>query len=338
MKWISMTKEPLRIYGLAVKEEGKFQRLPDEIIDKVNERVTTLALDSAGGRVRFRTDSPTIAVRHAVSKLPLGWANLGMHGKSGVDVYVDGVFHGGRATSFETTLLEASVAKDPKMQDVDLYLPTYNHVLFLEVGLEDGAAVEPARPYTIEKPIVFYGSSITQGAASSRPGINYVARVARALDADFINLGFAGAARGEEIMARYIAGLDMSLFVYDYDHNAFNAEHLAQTHEPFFRIIREAQPDLPVLMLSKPDFDGNYSAASREVSARRRDIIRATWEHAKDAGDKWVWFLDGETLFGTEDRDSCTADACHPNDLGFARMAQAVIPVVKEILYAAQQG
>ena len=130
----------------------------------------------------------------------------------------------------------------------------------------------------------------------------------------------------------------MSLFVYDYDHNAFNAEHLAQTHEPFFRIIREAQPDLPVLMLSKPDFDGNYTAASREVSARRRDIIRATWEHALDAGDSLVWFLDGETLFGTEDRDSCTADACHPNDLGFARMAQAVIPVVKEILYAAQQG
>ena len=63
--------------------------------------------------------------------------------------------------------------------------------------------------------------------------------------------------RGEPEMAGVIASADMSVFVMDYDYNAPSAEHLAQTHEPFFQIVREAQPDLPIVIVSSPSLDAD---------------------------------------------------------------------------------
>ena len=132
-------------------------------------------------------------------------------------------------------------------------------------------------------------------------------------------------------MARYIASQEMSVFVMDYDHNAPDAAHLERTHEPFFRIIRDAQPDLPVVMMSMPDFDRDPANNSR-----RRDIIRRTYENAAAAGDKNVYFIDGETFFGDAERELCTVDDCHPNDIGFLRMADVLTPVLRGILYASK--
>ena len=120
----------------------------------------------------------------------------------------------------------------------------------------------------------------------------------------------------------------MSIFVYDYDHNAPSAEHLEATHEAFFLRIREKNPDLPVIIMTKPDFDYDINGD------RRRAVIRKTYDNAVARGDKNVWFIDGESFFGDIDRHLCTGDLCHPNDLGFYRMAAVVEPVVKEILEA----
>jgi len=68
------------------------------------------------------------------------------------------------------------------------------------------------------------------------------------------------------------------------------------------------------------------------LSTRAREIIRQTYQNALDAGDKNVYFVDGEKLFGTDLRDCCTVDGCHPNDLGFYRMYKCVLPVLKEAL------
>ncbi len=127
-------------------------------------------------------------------------------------------------------------------------------------------------------------------------------------------------------MADFINGIDMGVFVYDYDHNAPNVAHLENTHEPFFKRIREAHPDLPILMMSRPKCRYN------EQDRARREIIRATYEHALAAGDKRVRFLDGETFFGTVDSDLCTVDGTHPNDLGFYRMAKVIRPTLEELI------
>ena len=332
MKWYHLTDAPLQIHGLAVKKWQKYFRLPEEIIDQVNEKVTFLATYSAGGRVRFRTDSPVIEMRHSVANITLAGPGTGIIGRSGADCYVDGIFRGNRPRAFDSALLTTHIEKEPCMQDVDIYLPAFNRLLTFEIGVEDGAQVEAPRPYTVQKPIVFYGSSITHGEAASHPGNSYVSQVARKLDADFINLGFAGAARGEQIMADYIAGLDMSLFVLDYDHNAPTVEHLQNTHYNFYETVRKAQPLLPILMMSKPDFEGNPTSAARQTNILRRAVIQSTWEKARKNGDQNVYFLDGETFFDTKDRDLCTSDLTHPNDLGFYRMAQAIAPTIEKIL------
>jgi hypothetical protein len=127
-------------------------------------------------------------------------------------------------------------------------------------------------------------------------------------------------------MADLINKIPMGLFVYDYDHNSPSAEHLAETHVPFFARIREKNPTLPIIMMTKPDFDYDPNAAAR------REVVRRTYDHAVAAGDKNVWFIDGESFFGDTDRHLCTVDCCHPNDLGFMRMAQVVEPLVKQIL------
>ena len=331
MKWYNMHDKPLEICGLAVKEKGKYHRLPDEIIDKVNEKVTPLATYPVGGRVRFRTDSPFVTVRYLVGKVNLGHDGFGFIGTSGVDVYVDGTFRGGRIRGYATLPFEVTIQKQSRMQDVDIYLPCYNTLVFLDVGIDDGAQVAAASPFAFPYPFVYYGSSITQGAFATRPGLNYVALTARKMNADFYNLGFAGAAKGEQIMADYIAGLKMSLFVLDYDHNAPNAEHLEKTHFNFYRTVRSAHPDLPILMLSKPDFDGNLMDDCHEKNAARRAVILETYRKAKENSDQKVWFIDGQTLYGDHDRDDCTTDNTHPNDLGFYRMAEKVLPVMREI-------
>jgi hypothetical protein len=144
----------------------------------------------------------------------------------------------------------------------------------------------------------------------------------RAVDAPQINLGFSGNAKGEIALAEAIAGLDLAAFVYDYDYNAPSATHLARTHEPFFLKIREKNPALPIIMMSKcsgPD-------------AKRRDIIKNTYQNAIDRGDRNVYFIDGSELFGEPGKDYCTVDGCHPNDLGFYQMYLRVLPVLRQAL------
>ena len=297
------------------------------MIDQVSSGVSEVAKFPSGARVRFATDSRRIALCAVVG--PAGYIkNVGAIGKCGLAGYVDGEWHYVvYPAASDAEEMTGAYDLDGKMHEHTVYLPLFTPLYDLMIGLDDDAQVKPPRPYAVQKPIVFYGSSITNGASATHAGNAYVSIVCRRLDASFLNLGFSGSARGEESIARYIAGLDMSLFVMDYDHNAPDAAHLEATHERFFRIVREAQPDLPIALISKPDFD-----IDPEGNAARRAVIRRTYEHALAAGDARVRFIDGETLFGTTERRDCLVDGTHPNDLGFRRMADAITPVLRELL------
>ena len=226
---------------------------------------------------------------------------------------------------YKTKIAQKTFYKNNETEDITLFLPRNEIIANVEVSFPDDAAVESPTPYKYD-PILFYGSSITEGGCCCRVTNVYNAIISNRLNVDYYNYGFSGSAKGEPEMAELISSIPMSIFVYDYDHNAPSAEHLAATHEPFFKIIRAAHPNLPVIIMTKPDFD--YSPDN----AKRRDIIRATWEHALAEGDNNVYFIDGQSLFGEVDRHYCTCDCCHPNDLGFYRMAEVVEPVVANVL------
>ena len=214
-----------------------------------------------------------------------------------------------------------------EMREWLLNLPWYGGVSKIEIGLKPGAELLAPPDHKVKHPVLFYGSSITQGGCASRPGNAYSSMLCRKLDAEQLNLGFSGCALGEISLAEAIGELELAALVIDYDHNAPSVEHLAATHEPFFQAIRRKQADLPIIMMSRCDF-----YASEESILNRREIIRSTYENARRKGDSRVWFIDGENLFGTDMRDACRVDCNHPNDLGFYRMYEHILPVLQEAL------
>jgi len=329
LRYYSATQAPFALLGV-FEEEGLLRRVPREVAEQVSNRVATLATHTAGGRVRFRTDSTTVAIRvkmPAISRM----SHFALSGSAGLDLYEreDGSFF------YRKTFVPPKAMEDgyessfsfskKKMRELMIHLPLYSAVSSLEIGLDSEAVPMPSTPYQMSTPVVFYGSSITQGGCASRPGMAYSAILSRRLDVDILNLGFSGSARGEDAMAEYVAGLAQSVFVYDYDHNAPTAEFLQQTHEKMFLTVREKQPDLPILMLSRP----KYRLSDEEK--RRQEIIFTTYENAVKRGDRNSFFLGGRDLMA-QCREEGTVDGCHPTDFGFASMASALEEPLRRLL------
>ena len=318
---------PFDIYGL-IHENGCFRRMPEQVSKTVSEGVFWLHTHTAGGRVKFITNSRYIAI-HAkmpiVSKMP----HFTLTGSAGFDLYVGKKedYYGSFVPPVEITDGYESVLYfgDCSEREITINFPLYSNVSDLYIGLENKAVVKKASGYKHQKPIVFYGSSITQGGCASRPGNAYQSILARALHTDYVNLGFSGNAKAEDAIAQYIRDLDMSVFVYDYDHNAPTLQHLEATHQRMFSIIRQSNPQLPIVILSRP----KYRLDPEEQ--QRLAIIRKTYTDAVAAGDKNTYFIDGPALMKYAKNDG-TVDNCHPNDLGFHSMAKALIPLLKQLL------
>jgi len=333
LEFHDIPSDPMVLDGFAWYENEKtFCRLPQDVLPKINSTAACLAGHTAGGAVRFRTAAVPIAISAQLDSSEDA-SHMPRTGSGGFDLYlglgadkkfVRGSFHNSGQTTVESLLLFDATKE---MRDCTIYFPLYRGVVSARIGVTPGCLLLPPAPLTVKDPLVFYGSSITQGGCACRPGNAYTALVARWLDANHVNLGFSGSARAEPALAERLGTMNMSVFIMDYDHNAPDPDFLRQTHQPFFQILRQAQPGLPVVFVSKPNYNDS-DPADRE----RREIIRATYQAALAAGDKNVYFVDGATLFGDDNRDACTVDGCHPNDLGFYRMARTITPVVRKAL------
>lgn len=316
---------PFAVYGVFY-EDGYFRRIPETVAKAVSDGVVYLHTNMSGGRIRFVTDSPYVAI-HAVMDGINAMPHVSLSGSCGLDLYADGAYYGAFVPPVDMTdgydhILEF---QDRKLREILIHMPLYCNVKELLVGLSETAQILPAAPYRSLKPVVYYGHSITQGGCASRPGNSYPNILSRRLDMDQINLGFSGNCKGEQALAEHIAGLSMAALVMDYDHNAPNVEHLQKTHEPFFRTVRQAQPELPVIFMTA-------TAQARFFDDRegRKVVIRKTYENALAAGDRNVWFIDGSKIY--DGCDAATVEGCHANDLGFWLQASAVENVLKKLL------
>jgi len=331
---------PVKITGFPwLEENGNYHRLPDKFENKYSLKLDTMRKCASGGAVRFRTNSHLLGVKwelepDAIDKSPRMTANMA----TGFDFYYGEPGHMTFAGCINANSEDGVHYRDTKhlsdekvMREITLNFPLYSAVKRLEIGLDPDAVIEMPSPMKYEKPVVFYGSSITQGGCASRPGLNYTALLSRKLGFDQINLGFSGAAKGEDFLAEMISKIPMAAFVMDYDHNSNKVEYLQATHEKFFNIIRKENPDLPIVMISRPNTD-RYPNRFQLF----RDVILNTYNNALAAGDRHVYFVDGEKLFGEEDRLECTVDNIHPNDMGFYRMYKGILPTLREALENAE--
>ena len=339
VEWYDVRKEPFEIYGLYnPKTQMPFIRMPIEIAKTVNPGVERLSFYTAGGRVCFKTDSPYIAINSEMV-LTDKMSHMTLCCKAGFDVYIE---RDGKS-QYAFSLLPPfnmvdgySSLKEIDKQifgegpyNVTINFPLFNGVTNLYIGLKEGSTVEEPLPYYNEKPVVYYGSSITHGGCASRPGTCYEALISKNLNIDYINLGFSGSARGEKEIAEYMASLDMCAFVCDYDHNAPSAEHLAKTYYPLYSVIREKHPDIPYIMISRPDI----RLGDRSDVLKRLDAIKDCYEKAVANGDKNVYLINGSKFFEGLNADECTVDGVHPTDLGFHRMSVIIGDLLKKVLF-----
>ncbi len=334
--------EPFRTHGLACGERG---RLPEALIPSLRPQLHRLARMTSGGRIRFVTDAPQLRIEAVLAEASLK-TNMTLLLHSGFDL-CEGTGPAARHIAavrpaaqgdvpFEPLdgftvdrILNQTVALPGGKRLYTLYLPVFCALEKLSIGFPEGYAAEPAPDYTVALPVVFYGSSITQGACASRPSLTYPARVCRMLDSDFINLGFAGQGRGDPAIAEYIASLPMKALVMDYDHNAPDAQWLGDTHWRFYEQAVEKSPQTPVLFMSRIrpaliNDDEQLRAECRQ--AVEKSYSRAIGERGIHAG-----FLNGSEVFGALP-DECLTDMLHPNDAGFEKIAACVLPMLQALL------
>ena len=321
---------PFEIKGVYFDGE-KFARLPREIADGVNESVEVLYSNTSGGRIRFRTDSERITLTALLPSV-CSFPHMPKSGTSCFDLYAENDYRGFFNCDYKqrddgSGLYEGAATltiKSKEIKNITIDFPLYNDVSAVYVSLDRGCRLEAPLPEKYETPVVYYGSSITQGGCASHPGNAYPNIISRRLGTNFINLGFSSGCLVEEKMIKYISTLYMNVFVYDYDHNSQTYQFLEKTHEAGYKKFREGNPTVPIIMITSADI-----STERE---KRINVIRTTYENALKSGDKNVYFIHGDDIYAPVGKEYCTVDKCHPNDLGFFCMANAIEKIIKEIL------
>ena len=319
---------PFELFGLCGDiEKNGYRRIPEDIAIATSDAVTKLNRNPSGGRVRFKTDSAKIVLKIKGAHYST-WHTTPMM-RRGADVYIDtprGSFFVGAMKNNGEFESVAEIGMPAGENEITVFMPLFGDVESFEIGICKGATLSPHSPYTHSLPVVFYGSSITQGACASRPGRAYEAMISRKYDLNYTCLGFSGACRAEKAVVEYMSTLPMSAFVSDYDHNAPNHAHLKETHHYLYETIREKHPDIPYFMITRPDFYFN------EDCIGRRDIIMQSYLDARAAGDKNVYFIDGSAFLNGQDVADLTLDLCHPNDEAFRRMADYIGDVMAKVM------
>jgi len=328
----AITDTRMVVSGLAWFSEEKpvLRRLPSRMKDVLPPKVWGLAQSPSGARIRFTTDSATIAVVAQVTAPVAGTAaNIA---NSGLDLYVDGGYYGSAPANAEGVIRKQwNVGLERKLREITLYLPMGKSIEVRDILLDHAAVVEAPRPFALAKPVVYYGSSITQGAGASNPGLVYPALLSRWLNVDFVNLGFSGNGFGEPALARAVAEIDAACFVVDYWANPSTAVY-RDTLPGFIAILREKHPLTPIIVTGpyyNPSEDQPGEAGRRQIE--KRVVAREFVAARQRAGDRHITHVDGLEMLSKAQADGLV-DARHANSLGSYFCAKGLEPHLRRAL------
>lgn len=343
VRWHSPFEQPFQVSGLAwFEQERKYRRLPTLPANAVPEAVNHLANHPAGGQIRFQSDSSSLSVRVKL-KGKANMPHMPATGQCGVDCYVSPrdmivPMQYGNTTKYDLNLTEYECALytnwSPTMRNIVLYLPLYQGVEEISIGLDEGAHVIPPPSYSSDKKVIVYGTSITQGGCASRPGMAYTNILSRRIPLEFINLGFSGSGKGEPEVAEVVSQIpNPACLVVDYEANCVSTELFRQTLPEFVRIYRSVHPETPILIVSRIRYAREELTPHLfEMRMERMRLEQELVNQLREQGDSNIYFFDSSRSLGGEDFFECTVDGSHPTDLGFLRMADALEPVLKTLL------
>ena len=336
-EWLWYNAENMTVEGKGWTDtERFFDRLPARAQETGPKPVWSLSRHSAGMAVRFVTDSPKISARWKVLNADLAMPHMPATGVSGLDLYVkdNGIWRwigNGRPAAQETEALLAGNIPAGSHEYL-VYLPLYNGTESLEIGVTPEAAISKAPPRAEgkDRPLFFYGTSITHGGCASRPGMAYPAILGRRLDCPVINLGFSGNGKMEAELEALLAEVDARVYILDCLPN-LSPDLVTERVEPFVIALRAARPNTPILLVENISYQaGVFLPASRAAYTDKNAALRAAYERLTEKGIQGLHFLAGETLLGND--GDATVDGTHPTDLGFQRMADAMEHALRKIL------
>ena len=325
------------VYGKAVENtSARYERLPSDLHGVSRDRLWYLGRNSAGLYIRFRSNSTSIHARWE-STFNNSMTHMTDTGTKGLDLYtlVDGMWRHVCSAQPQGKKSERRIIADmdPVEREYMLYLSLYDGVSSLEIGVDEGATLaQPAvdSPRT-DKPIVMYGTSILQGGCANRPGMAHTNILSRRLDREVINLGFSGNALLDMEIARLMASVeDPGLFVLDYAPNAY-ADMIDENGEEFFRVIRDAHPDVPVIFIEDVIFPHTaYDNRIKEEVMLKNQAQKRLFARLKKSGEKKIYYIGAEGMIG--DDGEATVDGIHFTDLGMMRYVDHVLPTIKKAL------
>jgi lysophospholipase L1-like esterase len=334
LKYIKATEFELIGQGFS-DTKNPFGRLPSGLNGKTRQPVWSLSKNCSGLAIRFRTNSPVIATKWEVTGdvvmnhfAPSGIKGLDLYGlKNGKWQFVNSARPAGKKTT--AVIIDHMAGID---MEYLLYLPLYDGLANLEIGVQSTATIgssEINSPQK-EKPVVFYGTSITQGGCASRAGMAYPNQLSRMLDRQIVNLGFSGNGQLDLEIAEFIAGIDASCIVMDCLPNV-SIVQMKEKYARFLEIIRDKKPAVPILMVETILFPHMYFDQTVYTHLREKNAtLQKIFADRKKKHDRNIYYVKGDQLIG--DDFEGTVDGVHLTDLGFLRMSQHLYPVIHKLI------
>jgi hypothetical protein len=339
LTWHPVGTGAWNVEGRAWPDEKRlryFDRLPASAEGKVTTPVWDLSRDSAGMVARFKTNADTIWVDYTLRSAIVGKAHMPATGVSGVDLYARDEQDGGKWKWVQVTKptgqkVRAALITDlrPGLREYAAYLPLYNGIETLSIGVPPDAQFESLAPRT-EKPIVFYGTSITHGASASRPGMVHTAILGRRLDLPVVNLGFSGNGKMDAAVGDFLTRLDAAVFVIDCLPN-MQPEMVTERTIPLVKQLRSAHPTTPIVLVEDRRFTNAWiTPAKNKFHDENHAALKAAFTTLSQEKVPNLHYIPGDALYGT-DTEGAT-DASHASDLGFIRQADIFEPTLKKAL------
>jgi len=334
IEWVRFPDSRMEINGLAWFEEDKpvLRRLPLRLKSTFREPVWQLAQCTAGGRIRFRTDSKEIGIRAQTSGTAT-MPHITRIGQSGFDIWADSTYRGS-AYPDDKGKIEVvwDLGKTRRLRDITIYMPLYDSVEISEIGVDAEAHVKKASKFALDRPVVFYGTSITQGGCSSNPGMTYQDIVSRALNIDYVNLGFSGNGKGEPELARAICEIPCSAVVLDHWGN-MSPDELDKNLPIFVGVLREKLKDIPIIITAPYFYVRDFFNDSDHRAQRK---IVSDYVSKQRRYDRNIFTLNLLDFLGP-DKTSGLVDGGHPNTLGFYFLGTGMIAPLRKILKLASR-
>lgn len=330
-KWVDA--KDLAIHGYTKKSEKHPYYRFDFSKYNLTGMIKMLAEAPAGLYVAFKTNSSNIFAAWDIAPHKLR-DNMPMIMQRGLDLYIK---HNGEWRYVQATRpsVDASLTSYEKRiakylpegeNEYILYLPGWCEMKSLKIGIDDNATISGI-PSPFRHKVIVYGSSITHGAAASRAGMTYPARMSRNLGIEFVNFGFSGYCMMQPEFLDCLKSCETDAFLFDTFSNP-SAEVIAERLPNFIAELVKAHPGKPLIfMQSAIPVNDCIDAGKRAKRIKRFDTARNIMQ---DMVKKYkdVYFLEILDVIGKDG----SVDNTHPSDLGFDRFINAYQPKIAKIL------